>query len=168
VLLAPLVVVFAMNSALLWTHGIRDNNGDVFGTQTDATRDWVDAIVPRGQAVALLQVTATCSRSLAYDYLLTGFFNDRVDAMPQIGGEPYGGLPNELAHVRKTGRVADHNGQLLAADWVVAPRGVRLQGRPVAMGAEDHLVLWHVGTPRVRLRASSDRQVEADACSGEA
>ena len=117
--------------------------------------------------MALLDVaSASCGSQLSYAYLLTEFFNDRVGAMPQIGGVPYGGLPDELAHVRTSGRIVDHNGELLAADWVVAPAGVKLRGKPVATGTTDRLVLWHITTPRVQVLASSDREVEADACRG--
>ena len=92
----PLIAVFAVNSALLWTHGIRDNNGAVFASQGSATRGWVDQIVPDDQSVTLLQVQPSgCQRELGYAYMLTEFFNDRVDATPQLGVAPYGGLPNE-------------------------------------------------------------------------
>lgn len=162
----PLVAVLAANSALLWTHGIRDNNG-VFGTDSSASRSWVDRIVPDNESVTLLQVQPSgCQRQLGYAYILTEFFNDRVDAMPQLGGQPYGGLPDETVHVSQAGQVVDTGGNLLTANWVVAPSGVEVRGTPVAEGTTDRLVLWHVPSGRVEVRARSDHEVKSQACHG--
>ena len=166
-LVLPLIAVFAVNSALLWTHGIRDNNGDVFASQSSATRGWVDQIVPDDQSVTLLQVQPSgCQRELGYAYMLTEFFNDRVDATPQLGVAPYGGLPNETVHVSDAGRLIGLDGRALRSSWVVAPSGVKVSGTPVAEGTVDRLVLWHVPAGRVEVHAASDHQVESQACRG--
>ncbi|MDX6402104.1 MAG: hypothetical protein QOF27_2710, partial [Gaiellaceae bacterium] len=167
VLVLPLIAIFAVNSGLLWTHGIRDNNGDVFATQSSATRGWVDQIVPNGESVTLLQVQPSgCRRELGYAYMLTEFFNDTVDATPELGIAPYGGLPNETVHVSLAGHLIDTDGRSLSTRWVVAPSGVKVSGTPVAEGTTDRLVLWHVPAGRVEMHAMSDRQVEAQACRG--
>jgi hypothetical protein len=166
-LVLPLIAVFAVNSALLWTHGMRDNNGDVFASQSSATRGWVDRIVPDDQSVTLLQVQPTgCQRELGYAYMLTEFFNDRVDATPQLGVAPYGGLPNETVHVSGAGHLIGLDGRALRSSWVVAPSGVKVSGTPVAEGTVDRLVLWHVPAGRVEVHAASDHQVESQACRG--
>jgi hypothetical protein len=162
----PLVAVFAMNSALLWTHGIRDNNGGVFESQSSASRSWVDAVVPGNQSVTLLQVRPLgCQRELGYAYMLTEFFNDRVDSMPQLGVAPYGGLPREIVHVTSAGGLVETDGRTLEAHWVVAPSGVELRGTPVAEGTTDHLVLWRVHGESVKMLARSNHEVESQACN---
>jgi two-component system response regulator AlgR len=102
---ALLIAVFAVNSALLWTHGIRDNNGDVFASQSSATRGWVDQIVPDDQSVTLLQVQPSgCQRELGYAYMLTEFFNDRVDAALELGG--CAAVKHVIVHRRTGGQIA--------------------------------------------------------------
>jgi hypothetical protein len=162
----PLVAVFATNSALLWTHGIRDNNGGVFESQSSVSRSWIDQVVPDNESVALLQVQPSgCQRQLGYAYLLTEFFNDRVDSMPQLGVAPYGGLPSDVVDVNSAGQLIDADGQTLTARWIVAPSGVEVRGTPVAEGTTDHLVLWRVQGESVKMLARSNRQVEAQACN---
>jgi hypothetical protein len=162
----PLVAVFATNSALLWSHGIRDNNGGVFESQSSASRSWIDAIVPDDESVTLLQVQPSgCQRQLGYAYMLTEFFNDRVDSMSQLGVAPYGGLPTEIVHVTHAGQLVDTDGRTLDTRWVVAPSGVEVRGTAVAEGTTDHLVLWRVNGESVRVLARSNRQVESQACS---
>lgn len=165
-LAVPLVAVFATNSALLWSHGIRDNNGDVFESQSSASQSWIDAVVPGDQSVTLLQVQPSgCQRQLGYAYMLTEFFNDRVDSMPQLGVAPYGGLPAEIVHVTRAGQLVDTDGRTLDTRWVVAPSGVEVRGTAVAEGTTDHLVLWRVHGESVKVLARSSRQVESQACS---
>jgi hypothetical protein len=162
----PLVAVFATNSALLWSHGIRDNNGGVFESQGSASRSWIDAIVPGNQSVTLLQVQPLgCQRQLGYAYLLTEFFNDRVDSMPQLGVAPYGGLPTEIVHVNGAGQLVETDGQTLKTRWVVAPSGVEVRGTAVAEGTTDHLVLWRVHGESLKMLARSNHQVESQACN---
>jgi len=162
----PLVAVFAANSALLWSHGIRDNNGDVFESPSSASRGWIDAVVPDDQSVTLLQVQPLgCQRELGYAYMLTEFFNDRVDSMPQLGVAPYGGLPTEIVHVSRGGQLVETDGQTLKTRWVVAPSGVEVHGTAVAEGTTDHLVLWRVDGESVKMLARSNRQVESQACT---
>jgi hypothetical protein len=98
--------------------------------------------------------------------MLTEFFNDRVDATPQLGIAPYGGLPNETVHVSGAGHLIGLDGRALRSSWVVAPSGVKVSGTPVAEGTVDRLVLWHVPAGRVEVHAGSDHQVESQACRG--
>jgi hypothetical protein len=162
----PLVAVFAANSALLWSHGIRDNNGGVFESQSSASRGWVDAVVPGNQSVTLLQVQPSgCQRELGYAYMLTEFFNDRVDSMPQLGVAPYGGLPTETVRVTRAGQLVETDGRTLETRWVVAPSGVEVRGTAVAEGTTDRLVLWRVHGKSVKMLARSNHQVESQACS---
>jgi hypothetical protein len=102
---------------------------------------------------------------LGYAYMLTEFFNDRVDSMPQLGVKPYGGLPSDIVDVNRAGQLVDADGRALAERWIVAPSGVDVRGTPVAEGTTDHLVLWRVRGENVRLLASSAQQVESQACS---
>ena len=133
---------------------------------SSASRSWIDAVVPDDQSVTLLQVQPSgCQRQLGYAYMLTEFFNDRVDSMPQIGVAPYGGLPTEIVHVTHAGRLVDTDGRTLDTRWVVAPSGVEVRGTPVAEGTTDHLVLWRVHGESVKMLARSNRQVESQACS---
>ncbi len=163
----PLVAVLLVNSALLWSHGIRDNNGNVFESQSSASRSWIDRIVPADESVTLLQVQPFgCQRRLGYAYVLTEFFNDRVDSTPQLGVAPYGGLPTETVHVSDSGRLVARGGRFLTAHWIVSPPGVEVRGTPVAEGTTDRLVLWRVHGSRVKVLARSDRQVESEACNG--
>jgi hypothetical protein len=162
----PLVAVFATNSALLWIHGIRDNNGGVFESQSSASRSWIDAVVPGNQSVTLLEVQPSgCQRELGYAYMLTEFFNDRVDSMPQLGVAPYGGLPTEIVHVTSAGHLIESDGRKLKTRWVVAPSGVEVRGTAVAEGTTDHLVLWRIRGENVKMLARSNHQVESQACT---
>lgn len=165
-LAVPVVAVLAANSALLWTHGIRDNNGGVFESQSSASRSWVDRVVPDNESVALLQVQPSgCRRQLGYAYMLTEFFNDSVDSTPLLGAVPYGGLPAEVMDVSRAGQLVDTDGQTLTARWIVAPSGVEVRGTPVAEGTTDHLVLWRVRGESVKVLARSNHQVELQACN---
>ena len=44
--------------------------------------------------------------------MLTEFFNNRVDATPQLGVAPYGGLPNETVHVSGVGHLIGRDAAL--------------------------------------------------------
>jgi Dolichyl-phosphate-mannose-protein mannosyltransferase len=161
----PVVAVFVANSFLLWSHGIEDNNGDVFGSDTAAARSWIDRVVPGDESVTMLDIQPSCQRRLSYAYLLTEFFNDRVDSMSQVGVPAYGGLPKDTVDVNDAGRLVQSDGRILRARWIVAPSGVKVFGRPVAEGTVDHLVLWHVPDGDVELAARSNAQAAAQACN---
>jgi Dolichyl-phosphate-mannose-protein mannosyltransferase len=160
----PVLVAFLANSTLLWNHDITDNNQGVFAKENSASRDWIDRTVPKSQSVTILSVQRPgCGDRLAYASLLSEFFNDRVDAMPTLGGPSFGGLPPETVHVDRDGRLLDSSGAPLHAPWLVAPPGVKIRGERAARGTLERLVLWRV-RGEVRVQAHSDRQVEAQAC----
>jgi hypothetical protein len=163
-LAVPVLVVFLANSTLLWDHDISDNNQNVFAKGNSASRDWIDRNVPKSQSVTILDVQPPgCGARLGYAYLLSEFFNDRVDAMRTLGGPGYGGLPSDTVHVDRRGRLVDSSGMALDARWLVTPPGVEIRGQRAAQGTLENLVLWHT-RGEVRVRARSDRQVESQAC----
>jgi len=160
----PVLLVFCANSALLWDHDITDTDQRVFANRSSATEGWIDRAVPKSQSVTILDVQPpSCGARLGYAYLLSEFFNDRVDAMPTLGGPGYGGLPSDTVHVDRRGRLVDSSGMALDAQWLVTPPGVEIRGQRAAQGTLENLVLWHI-RGEVRVRARSDRQVEAQAC----
>lgn len=163
-LAVPVAAVFLANAAFLWTHDIRDNNTNVFAYQNSAKRGWIDSKVPAGQRATMLYVPSPhCSGKLPYAYLLTEFFNDRVNAAPNLDAPPPGGLPSKPVHVAPNGGIVDGSGTSLGAKWLVVPAGVKVEGTPVAEGTSQRLVLWRVDAP-LRVHAGSDRQLSAQAC----
>ena len=166
-----LVVVVGLtlvsNSALLWRSGIDASRTDVFPNRSDGSIAWIDARVPARRTVTMLYVPVPRCPSLGDAYALTEFFNDRVGPIPQFGAVDPNGLPSEAVRIDQHGRVLRPSGAPLSTDWLVVPSGVRVQGRPLAVGTNERLVLWRV-PGRVRLRARSEGEVEAEAqaCNG--
>jgi len=163
-LAVPIVAVFMANSALLWQHGIDDWDQQVFTSPNTTGERWIDDVVPNDETVSMLDVSGPhCDSHLGYAYVLTEFFNDRVDSEARVGVPAYGDIPSFPLHVTPDGRLVRSSGKTLTAQWLVAPRGVELKGTRAAVGTLQRLVLWHIEGP-VRVRAGSDRQLEADAC----
>ena len=163
-LAVPIVAVFMANSALLWQHGIDDWDQQVFTSPNTTGERWIDDVVPNDETVSMLDVSGPhCDSHLGYAYVLTEFFNDRVDSEARVGVPAYGDIPSFPLHVTPDGRLVRPSGETLTAQWLVVPRGVELKGTRAAVGTLQRLVLWHIEGP-VRVRAGSDWQLEADAC----
>jgi hypothetical protein len=160
----PVAAVVVASSALLWRDGIVASHQHVFAGRSDLQLAWVDRAVPAGHVATMVYVPSPRCPHVAYAYELTEFFNDRVGPMKQLG--PSGGdLPEEQVDVAADGRLVRPSGRALVADWVLTPRGVAVRGTRAAEGTVERLVLWRVGGVVV-VRARSDRDLEAAACSG--
>ena len=157
-------LVLAANLSLSWRSAFVDASG--YGLSPPGSRAWVDDRLGQNASVTVLIVARTCSLAAEERFagLETDFFNRSVRARATLGGEG-GGAPTAL-DVLPDGRLARHSGAPLTARYVVAPAGVRIHGRLLAIGMVPHLVLWDAGSPVRVENATSTRQLLLTRCTG--
>jgi len=128
-------------------------------------RAWIDDRVAKDATVTKLYAATACGSALeGHALYLTEFFNSTVDRAVFVGDTIPDGLPSERVDVAPSGSLVLSTGQPLRADYVFTQPGIELAGRRVAEGTAAGLVLWHVGGP-VRVReASSNAQLQRNAC----
>ena len=154
---------FAAMSYFAWDRMIGAPEDDVFAGGFE--RAWIDERVPKDAAVTKLYAATACGSALeGHALYLTEFFNFTVDRAVFVGDTTPDGLPSERVDVAPSGSLELSTGQPLRADYVFTQPGIELAGRRVAEGTAAGLVLWHVGGP-VRVReASSNAQLQRNAC----
>jgi hypothetical protein len=138
--LGTLVAVFALNALLVWGRAFNPPERDVF-RGTELERLWIDERVPAGAAVTMLESTCEDAVLERDSYFLTEFFNDSVEGVLALARE------NPDARIGGDGGVVLEDGRPLESEFVVAPPGLRLDGREVASGTSVGLVLWEVAGP---------------------
>lgn len=162
-LLIPVALSFVCSSALLWHRGIDASKWHAFPDRNASTLAWVDAAVPTGATVMLVDLSARCPK-YGVDYALTEFYNDRVGPVSQLSRPTNDSLPTHWSHVALDGTLVGTSGRPLRGEWVVIPHGVTALGSAVAEGVRRHLVLWRV--PGVlRFGDHSEAHLVARACS---
>jgi hypothetical protein len=143
----PAVVVagLAVTSAFAWGREV-DEPADLMPVSAPDDA-WVDDAVPQGARVTKLYVASPrCpeTEETRQALFLTEFFNVSVKRAAAIGGSDSDGLPLQRVDVGSGGRLLLPSGRPLAADYVVTPPGIAVDGRPVAEGTGADLVLWKV------------------------
>ena len=165
--LAVAAVFFVTGGAIMWDRTIKDTDKGVFPNHTLAARGWVDAAVPSSAKVTLLtdgsgQCSSTTDR---YAFLMTEFYNDRIERVPYVGFPLDYGPPTHRVHVSANGTLRASDGRPVAARYIVAPRGLIVAGRRLAVGTNARLVLWQTsGTVRFE-GVSSDVRFLQEACA---
>jgi dolichyl-phosphate-mannose-protein mannosyltransferase len=144
-----LVVVFAVNSLLVWGRAFNPPEGAVFADQ-GLERRWVDERVPEGASVTMLESSCDGSVLERDSYFLTEFFNGSIgDVLDLVDRQP-------AARIAADGTVLE-DGAPLEADYVVAQPGARLQGTRLGSGTAAGLELWRVSGP-VRVEGVTERE----------
>jgi hypothetical protein len=160
-------VFFITGGAIMWDRTIKDTDKGVFSNHSLAARSWVDDAVPSSADVTLLtdgspQCSSTVDR---YAFLMTEFYNDRIQRVPYVGSPLDYGPPTHRLHVSADGTLRAPNGTPLAARYIVAPRGVQIAGRKLAVGTNARLVLWKTnGSVRFE-GVTSDARFVREACT---
>jgi hypothetical protein len=165
--LVAVAASFVAGGAIMWKRTIDDSNKGVFPDQRATTRSWVDKAVPAGSRVTMVSVGSTaCSDTLwRHSLLFTEFFNGRVNRVSYVGSPLAVGPPTHELRVAPDGELRSEGGGPLRARFVVVPRGLALDGRRIAEGADGLLVLWRI-TGAVRVRgATSAADVLRRACA---
>ena len=129
-------------------------------------RAWIDDRVAKDATVTKLYAATACGSALERHALyLTEFFNSTVDRAVFVGDTIPDGLPSERVDVAPSGSLVTLDRAAAAARTTSSrSRASELAGRRVAEGTAAGLVLWHVGGP-VRVReASSNAQLQRNAC----
>lgn len=152
------VFVFAANLSLAWRSAYVDPA--TFGSGPRGSRGWVDDVLGTSSHVTGIGVARLCSTAReGMSDVLTDFFNRSVDRGQRIGGE------GPTLRITSDGTLTFWDGSPLAADYVVVPPGVELEGRRLASGMETGLVIWRVdGDVRV-LNASSETELRRTPCT---
>jgi hypothetical protein len=166
-LLAPLVVVFAVNAALVWEARVKDANLKVFANDRPSTWSWVDHVVPAGKRVA--DVFVESSRCLPLNtsaFRWTEFFNERIGSVYRLGVPVTQVTDGTNAQITSDGIVRTLDGKPVSPAYVVAPPGLVLRGRVIARGALAGLQLWKLDGPVHVLDASSNAEAVAVSCQG--
>jgi hypothetical protein len=145
--LVPVALVFALDGAFAWDVRIDAARNETFAPMNAQTVSWVDRAVPDDAEVATL--TPGVSIETRDALRLTEFFNASIGPAYDFGGGYAPTLASEKVRVAG-GRVVVSDTGEIAAEWVVAPRGLELVGDVEAEGTTEGLRLWHVEGP-VRL-----------------
>jgi len=166
-LLAPVAVLFVLNAVFVWESRVRDADLTVFANGRPSTWSWVDAVVPRGERVTDVFVdSARCLPLNTSAFRWTEFFNDRIGPVDRIGPPVRPGqTPDGTGVTIGADRIVRlDGGEPVRPGYVVAPPGLKLDGRVLAHGTLDDLRLWRTaGALRIR-GARSNAEAMAEAC----
>jgi len=159
VAIGALAAVFVLNGLLVWARAYNPPERDVFdGTRLE--RRWVDARVPEGASVALVQAPCADAVLERDSFFVTEFFNSSVRQVVEIGGDfPTGRIDAD-------GQVLLDSGATLDADHVVAQPDVPVRGRRIVEGTDAKLVLWEVDGPVRLAETGSTADLIGRACRG--
>jgi hypothetical protein len=152
VYLAPVAViaVLAVEAELAWVGAER--YARPWATLALPERTWVDRIA--GDRPVTLLATGECAQPQVRAALfVTEFFNESIARAVHLGRSPEA-LPSHRARLARDGALLESARRPLVADYVVTQPDLELDGRRIARGTAEGLVLWDVGGP-VRLLGGS-------------
>ena len=165
VLLVPLVVVFAVNAALVWDARVHDADLKVFANDRPGTWSWVDAVVPAGHRVADVFVdSGRCLPVNTSAFRWTEFFNERIGPVYRLGVPATEVTDGTNARIAG-GTVDTLDGKPLHPEYVVGPPGLSFAGRELATGTLAGLRLWKIDGPLRVGNAGSNAQAVDVACT---
>ena len=142
--LVPVAAVFAANAGFAWDARIEAARNVTFAPFDAATVAWVDRVVPPGSEVATLAGGVPVETRDALR--LTEFFNGSIGPAYDLAEGYAPTLAASEVHVGGGGVVLAE-GRPVVAPWVVAPRGLELDGDVVAEGTVEGLRLWRTRMP---------------------
>ncbi len=165
-LLAPLLLVFACNAAIVWDARAADADRNVYENDRASTWSWVDHAVPDDHAVTAIYAESACWFATRDAFRWTEFFSERIGPVIRLGlpappGVVTDGTNGEVAG-DGTVRVA---GSVLRPGYVVTSPGLQVRGRPVAHGTLAGLRLWRVDGPLRMRGVRSNAEAVAVPCS---
>jgi hypothetical protein len=150
---------FVAGGAIMWQRQTRSSGAPEFADSSAATRGWVDASVPKNADVTLLSTQSGACLD-PYTFLYTEFFNGTIRRVPYLGKPLEYGPPTHPVHVERDGALVNADGKPFVARYLVAPAGIPVAGRELAVGTNRQLVLWETsGSVRIP-GATSDAVVE--------
>ena len=159
--LAACVVVGLIGNLLPgWRSAFIDATGQGVGSR--GTRDWVDDRVGDDADVTVLFVARQCSEIERGASSVTDFFNRSVRGALTVGGE--GPAAPRRAKIGDDGAVVLDDGRPVVAPYVVAQRGIALNGRSLAEGMTPRLVLWQVDGPLRIAGGLTEEELVAGGC----
>jgi hypothetical protein len=145
--LAALVAVALASGSLVASFQIRDRSRlERDRTFAGMPADWIDA---SGARDATLVLTGARFWPSAWEEL---FWNSSIRRVARFPGAESPGIAAEVvAAPRPDGRIAARSGELLSAEYVVAPISLSVLGEPVASlpssFEQEGMVLWRVAGP---------------------
>lgn len=142
--LVPVAAVFAANAGFAWDARIEVARNVTFAPFDAAAVSWVDRFVPAGTEVATLSGGVPVETRDALR--LTEFFNASIGPAYDLATGYAPTLAASEVRVGGGGVVLSDAGAVVAP-WVVAPRGLELDGDVVAQGTVEGLRLWRTRTP---------------------
>jgi len=142
--LVPVAAVFALNAGFAWDARIEVARNVTFSPMDAGAVAWVDRAVPAGAAVATLAGGVPVETRDALR--LTEFFNDSIGPAYDLATGYAPTLAASSVRLADSGAVVSSAGPV-DATWVVAPRGLDLDGDVVAEGTVEGLRLWHTRGP---------------------
>jgi hypothetical protein len=160
VALFALAFVFVVDASLAWGHAFAPPERKVFAGGADE-RLWVDENVPAGADVQIVSVDCPHSTLVRDSFFETEFFNSAVGRVAQVGGA----FPD--ARVTADGSVVRDSGGRMRTTYVVAPPGVRVEGRQIARGTAAGLTLWRTDGVVRLVGIHSVADLYRRACRGE-
>ena len=142
--LVPVAAVFAANAGFAWDARTEAARNVTFSPFDAAAVAWVDRAVPAGSEVATLAGGVPVETRDALR--LTEFFNGSIGPAYDLAEGYAPTLAASEARVGGGGVVFGDSGPVVAP-WVVAPRGLELDGEVVAEGTVERLRLWRTRVP---------------------
>jgi hypothetical protein len=149
-----------VDASLAWGHAFAPPERKVFAGGADE-RLWVDENVPAGADVQIVSVDCPHSTLVRDSLFETEFFNSAVGRVAQVGGA----FPD--ARVTADGSVVRDSGGRMRTTYVVAPPGVRVEGRQIARGTAAGLTLWRTDGVVRLVGIHSVADLYRRACRGE-
>jgi hypothetical protein len=162
---AAVAAVLVAATAVAWRDSVRTAKD--FEAVLPDGRAWVDEALGPSARVTSLYVSAPCARGAwsSTGLLMTEFFNRSVVRAVHVVDRDGSLLPSTDARVSAAGTIFRESGGELEADAVLAPAGVELRGRRLAVGTTVPLVLWRVGGPVRLARARTAAELQESVCA---
>ncbi len=142
--LVPVAVVFALDAGFVWDARIEAARNLTFSPLDADAASWVDRAVPDGATVATLAGGVPVETRDALR--LTEFFNASIGPAFDLAQGYAPTLAASSVRIGESGAVLSGSGPV-DAPWVVAPRGLELDGDVVAEGTVEGLRLWRTRGP---------------------
>jgi hypothetical protein len=162
---AAVAAVLVAATAVAWRDSARTARD--FEAVLPDMRTWVDDALGPSERVTSLYVSAPCARGAwsSTGLLMTEFFNRSVARAVHLVDRDGSLLPSTDTRVAADGTIVRESGGPVEADLVLAPAGIELMGRRLAVGTTVPLVLWRVGSPVRLARARSAGELQKSICA---
>jgi Dolichyl-phosphate-mannose-protein mannosyltransferase len=162
----PVTMAFALAGMFGWVERSVISHIDRTSYGASPASAWVDSAVGAdAKVLSFFPGSKRCSHlSWRRAMLYTEFDNASIDRAFHLRQPSAPVIASTPAKLDSRGAVVDFAGRPIAADLVLAPKGVSFAGRRIAEGHNGLLVLWAVGRELRVLGASSNAGVFRTAC----